>query len=309
MAAQEQIEESTTHRFSWDGFSFDVPIEWNLSEYFFESRMNSVQMEDARGVRLELEWIRTRKKLDKERLHKTFAKSTEKFSKVAISSTALSDLPNGWAGSMFNMPENKQLLMVFWLSPDNRFFGLFRFHFEKIGKNKPRRLVNDILASFVLHTKGPVPWEVYDLSLSLSPDFRLVGTSLEAGRKLLIFQWRLRKLYLWQFSLADILLREKELNSWASDFLNAYKGIQGPIFTPGHNGAVLAGRKWNYPLGHYDEIGRLCYRYEVGCVRLPEKNSIILSVYNYRKSGDLAKLSESVRVLAGGREWKTGTAN
>ena len=54
-----------THTFSWDGFSFDTPEDWDMSQYCFGKDISSVQMEDATSVKLEFEWTRPRQSVDK----------------------------------------------------------------------------------------------------------------------------------------------------------------------------------------------------------------------------------------------------
>lgn len=283
------------HRFSWDGFSFNIPENWDLSQYNFAKHSAGVQMEDELAIKLEFEWTRPSKTVDKTVLQERFGKSSSGLDKVALATEELEDLPPGWSTVVYSMPENRYFIIAFWLSPKSDFFGFFKLHFEKMGKNKSVRILQEIIGSFVLHDTPAIPWEMYDISIMLSRDFRLVNTSFQAGRKLLVFQWRLRKLFMWQFSLADILLKDKTMAEWAADFLNSYKELPGPVFEADEDGMTI-GKKRRYPLGHYDDIGRLCLRYRVGCVRLPEKNAIMLSVFNYRSASDLNKLTESTQV-------------
>lgn len=287
--------EFPTHRFSWDGFSFDTPEDWDLSQYFFGKHTSSVQMEDECAVRLELEWTRPSRKVSASTLQARFAKSSGELGKVALTTDAVDSLPPGWSAVLYTMPEKRIFIIAFWLSPDGGFFGFFKLHFEKSGRTKPLRILHAIAETFVLHDTPHVPWDLYDISLTLSRDFRLVRTSLQAGRKLLVFQWRLRKLFIWQFSLADLLLKDKTMAEWAAEFLNSFKELPGPVFEAGENDIII-GRKRRYPFGHYEDIGRLCLKYKVGCVRLPEKNAILLAVFNYRRQADLNKIKESTRL-------------
>ena len=186
------------------------------------------------------------------------------------------------------------MLTAYFLGPRSALFSFFRVHFGPDDKESDKEMLKLITTSFRIHREGVIPWALYDVSFELPSDFRLVNTSLQAGRKLLIFHWRLRRLYLWYFSLADILLKERRLEEWAAAFLNSYKGIKGPTFAPGADGEIRVKRSWRRRLGHFEEIGRLCFRYHVRAIRDPEKNRVILLVFNYRKARDLEKIPESL---------------
>ena len=52
---------------------------------------------------------------------------------------------------------------------------------------------------------------------------------------------------------------------------------------------VATEKRRRYLLGHHEEIGRWCFRYQVTCRHVPERNIILLTVFNYRRKVDLEK--------------------
>ena len=85
-----------THRFAWDGFSFQVPHDWNLSSYALRPKVSRIQMEDDEALRLEMEWIRTQKPINRSRLHKRWAQAAKKLAKASAETAVVEDVPEGW---------------------------------------------------------------------------------------------------------------------------------------------------------------------------------------------------------------------
>ena len=108
------------------------------------------------------------------------------------------------------------------------------------------------------------------------------------------FDWRLRRFFFWQFSLADhVLAKSPDLNQWAADFLNHCKFIRGPRFFK-QGGRLQQLRRAQYPLGHYDEIGHWCFQWWVRVWHDLPENRIRLAVFNYRRPSDLDRLAPSI---------------
>ncbi len=281
-----------TRRFAWDGFSFKVPADWNLSHYSFRRSVSSLQMEDDNALRLEMEWVRPEKTIDRKELQKRCAKAAGEMEEAGAEASAMGALPEGWTAAMYSMPDGKHLLTAYRLVPESMFFCLIKLHFPAASRREPPRMARMIASDFQLHENGPVPWEIYDISLQMNREFRLVNTSLQAGRKMLAFEWRLRRFYIWFFSLADTILKTKPMEDWCAEFINGFKGIRGPIFIPGEKKGELRSRfSFRYPFGHFEELFRGCLRYHARCLHMPEKNHIILYVFNYRKQEDLAMIA------------------
>ena len=274
---------SPTHLFAWDGLAWRVPDNWDLSRYSFGKRVGHAEMEDDYSVRLEAEWTRSDKKLDIHKIQERYSRKSRKLTKAALKTRQIENLPSGWKAFLYTMPDGKSLLNAFVLAGESKTFCVFRIHFGPEDHEHPTKILKIITDSFRLHETGLIPWSAYDFSLKLPPDFRLFSTSLQAGRKLLTFHWRMHRLHIWHFSLAHILLKNQPIEKWATAFLNSFKEIKGPIFAVGPNGRIRAERRGRYRLGHFDEIGRWCFQYEVGCVYIKETDQITLWVYNYRQ--------------------------
>ena len=119
--------------------------------------------------------------------------------------------------------------------------------------------------------------------------FRLTGTVFEAGRKRMIFEWRLRRLWIWQFSLADMALRGAAPQVFIADFLNTASGIRGPHFISDKD-RIVALRRRRYPFGHADEIGRMCFKYDAGYGFIPDQTRLMLYAFQHRRIRDLAMI-------------------
>jgi len=283
-----------TRLFAWDGVSFLIPETWDLASYSFTRNITSVVLEDDYSVRLEAEWIRPRRELDIQKIQARYTKSARKLTQTAERTTQLKDLPTGWTAFLYTMANNQKLLTALFIAEASKLFCIVRIHFGSDDRENPRPILKLIADNFRIHQGQTVPWTVYDVSFELSADFRLVNTSLQAGRKLFTFDWRLRRLYIWFFSLANMVVKDRPLEQWACEFLNSFKGIKGPTFVAAGTGQLRARRTWPYRFGHFEEIGRWCFRYRAGCTLDQEKNRIILWVYHYRRKQDLTKLPDSI---------------
>lgn len=289
---------SEYRRFAWDGFCMQVPQTWDLSHYRFDKKSAAVRMDDEEAVRLDLEWMRPPGKLNESTIRERYREKAKPLDAVVKETRTVENLPGGWYGFLHTMPHNRCLVTAYWLAPRSRFFCFVKMHFEATGAGLPIRVLRHLASTFELSAGQAIPWEVYDVQLRLHRDFRLISTSFEAGRKLFVFQWRLRLLRVWQFSLADILLRERRPCEWAAEHLNQCKDLRGVEFASSDSDEVVAKRQRRYPIGHYDEIGRMCFRYHVDYVHNPQRNIVLLYIYNYRKVEDLVyiqDLHESLR--------------
>lgn len=298
MTTAKQIADDSTRTFAWDGFSFQTPNDWNLSEYSMRRDVSWIRMEDDIAVRLEMEWTRSRRPLDVERIRKRLAVVAKSLTSVGADTSPVDDLPKGWSAFLYSLSDGRHLLAAFRLIPDSGFFCLFKLHFESASRREPLRLVRLITATFRIHEAMTIPWKVFDVGFQLNREFRLIATSFQAGRQLMIFEWRLRKLHLWFFSLADLILKGKSTKVWCVDFLDGFKGFPGAKFQTGdQSGVILARRRGYYPLGHIEEIVCWCFRYQARCMHLIEKNQIALWVFQYRAERDLTRLDLDIETF------------
>lgn len=295
MTAYKQLSEDSTHRFAWDGFSFQLPLDWNLSEYSMLPKTSWIRMEDDNAVRLEMEWLRSRRPFDMECIQKRFAEVSKAMTAAGAETATLADLPDAWSAVLYSMPDGRHLLAAFRFVPGSNFFCFFKLHFETASRREPPRVIRLIASTFQLHVQDAIPWEIFDIGFRLNREFRLLATSFQAGRQLMIFEWRRRKLHLWFFALADLMLRGTSMETWCVNFLNGFKDIKGAKFRAGdQRGVILARRLQRYPLGHSEEIARWCFRYQAHCVHLAAKNQTVLWVFQHRTDTDLDRLMLNV---------------
>ena len=299
MTTSKRLNDDSTHRFAWDGFSFQTPQDWNLSEYLIQREASWVRMEDDNAIRLEMEWTRSRRPLDMERIQKRFTAVSKSLMAEDAETQRVPDLPEAWSAFLYSMPDGRRLLAAFRFVPGSDFFCFFKLHFEGVSLREPPRIIRLIASTFQLHAQNVIPWEFFNIALQLNREFRLLATSFQAGRQLMIFEWRRRKLHLWFFSLADLMLRDKSMEAWCIDFLGGFKGIPGAQFEAGdQRGVILARRRRRYLLGHSEEIARWCFRYQAHCVHLAAKNQVALWVVQYRTDADLDRLMLNVGPFA-----------
>ncbi len=286
--------EGATHTLAWNGFSFEVPADWNLSDYAQRSDISRLRLQDDTALRLELEWRRTRTPMDAHGIGRRYAVQAEGILREGATVALAAGLPPGWAAYLYSMTDGRRLLTAFWVAPGGRFFAFFRLHFAAASRREPLRMIRRLAAGFRLHDEPVVPWAVYDIAFRLNREFRLVSTAFQAGRKMLAFEWRLRRFFLWYVSLPDLFLNGRAPEARCAEFLNAGRDIRGVLFEPGHDGAIRARHTWRRPFGHGEALARACFRYQARCRLLPEKRQLALWVFHYRRAADLAWLHVDV---------------
>ena len=173
--------------------------------------------------------------------------------------------------------------------------ALFRLHFPAGSREVPAVVMRSLCRSFRWWLAGEAPWQFYDVSFALRRDFRLAATALQAGRKLLQFEWRLRRLYVWHFSLAELMLAKQSVEAFCADFLRQSKLLPVPRWTPMPTGGLTYRRRRLHFFGQFEEIGRCCFKYYAWCHHDPTRNQIALWVMHYRREGDLQLLPAAIR--------------
>lgn len=289
---------SDLREFAWDGLAFRVPHDWHLSNYAFGPRESSLRMQDATSVRLEAEWTRTHR-ADAATILKRYRKKAGAWESIADETSGIERLPAHWTGFVYRMPEQRVLLVAFYLHPSGSIAVLLRLHFENTGKHKALGVFRGIAESFTWRERGTIPWTVYDMQWLVPREFRLVETAFEAGRKFMCFEWRLRRLLVWRFSLAHLALRDRSLDAWAAEVLNSSKLLKGPRFVPDGRGGLDARRNRRHGLRHYEEIGRWCFRYRVLVAHDPHADAIKLAVYQHRTRRDLTMIADFEKSMRG----------
>ena len=256
-----------------------------------------MRIDDEVGVRLELEWVSRGRSVDSRRFSRRIAQHLSDLGGRGQENSALEGLPAGWHCSEFLLPESRILYVGHYKEPGDAGFAVsMHFHFDdEADSSACRAVVARVIRSFRRHSAGPIPWSYYDVAYVLDKRFALTGAALQAGRKMLTFQWRLRRLLVWHVSLADLLLREQTAVEWAVSFLNETALVRGPTFETTADGTVRARRARRHPFGHFEELARGCLRYAVGVQHVADRNMIALWVLQHRRESDLALMPQSLR--------------
>lgn len=284
----------TYHRFAWQGYSCEIPADWNLAEYKIVAGVSQAHFFDDFNRRLDFEWMYVRRRLKIEAVRRQYDKIADAMKASGAQAENIADLPGGWSACLYSLPDGKRLMAAFRLVPENNFFCLMKIYFENAGRREADRIIRHIAGTFRLHEHARVPWAVYDIDFQLHNEFKLVATSFQAGRKLMVFEWRLRRLYLNFISLADMLCKNQAMEKWCADYLNGFKAIAGVKFAAGREGEIMAAHNWWRFWGNVEPVTRGCLRYKAWCRQIPEKNQIFLGVFNYRRQADLAFLNSGL---------------
>lgn len=275
-------------RFAWDGFALEVPWDWNLSRHETRGGISRLAMEDDLALRLEMEWSRSRRRPAADQIRRRFDELAAEMRRAEAAVAAVPDLPPGWTAALYSMPDGRRRLNAFCLAGAD-FIGVFTLHFDRASLREPLRQIRRMASSFSIGSGGISEWEVFDLSFQLNREFYLTGTAFDAGSKLMIFEWRFRRLFIWWFSPADVIAARQPVEQWCARVLNRFKTIRGPIFRPGDRpGELAAQRDWRYPFGRFEDLYRGCQRYQADCRMLADRNILLLTVFQYRQAADLA---------------------
>jgi len=280
------------HLFAWQGLSCDIPADWNLAEYKVADGVSYARFHDDFIRRLDLEWMYARRRIKMEVIRRRYDKIASAMSAAGAQAENIDDMPGGWSACLYSMPDGKRLMAAFRLVPESNFFCLLKMYFENASKREADRIIRHLAATFRLYEHGLAPWAVYDIAFQLRKDFRLAATSFQAGRKLLVFEWRLRRLYLMFFSLADLLLKNQTMEKYCAGYLNGFKAISGVKFAESREGEIIALHNWWRFWGNVEPVMRGCLRYKAWCRLIPEKNQIFLGVLNFSRQKDVAFLAD-----------------
>ena len=272
--------------FAWNGILFQPPPRWELASQRLRKGVTCISMEDENARRLELEWLRPKNPPAAEQARIRFDHLTRDLAGAALDFHEIPGLPGGWNAFRYAMPERGTLILAYFTpeQPGDP-MGFLRLHFDARCREAPTETLRALVRSFRVQ-RGPLRlWCFYDVSFRLDPAFHLIATSLQAGRKMLLFERGLRRLFLWHFSLADLILEKQSAAAWCAEFLAGFRPLRALRFQA-DGGRLVAVRKRLHLFGHYEEIGRWCFRYVIGCRHLPAKNQIALWVYHCRSRRD-----------------------
>ena len=292
---QKLLASSSQKLFAWNGIAFLTPASWELALTELSKGLNRIVLEDDYAPRLELDWLEPKEALSAEKVHVRCQKQARELTEAAQKVTAIPELPSEWTAHEYRMADGRVLVVGYRVpNTPQEPFPFFQVHFDAGSKEIPSLCFRQLANSFTWFSEGVAPWSFYDVAFYAPRELRLSATSLQAGRKTLIFEWRLRRLFITFISLADMALREKTLAEFTADFLNATKLFPVPVWRPDGDTDVAYSRKKRYFIGQFEEIGRLCFRYKAASQLLAEKNQIAIQMAQYRKEADFETLAISV---------------
>ncbi len=273
---------------------FPIPPDWDLAGYTMQRRISSLRFEDATNVRMEIDWTPAAGRKEVERVRDQHARFAERLHETALSVEALSDISERWVVFLYTLPDSNRLLTALHVGETFPLFVFLRLHAVRQSRREIARDGRSLIQGFRYRGEGPVAWRFYDVCWRVPRNFRLTQTSLLAGRKMMISEHRLRRLFLWRLSLADRLMRERTPAEVAAGFLNKYKGLPGVRFhAAGDDAEKLIVRRYRWhPFGQYEEIGRLCFKYWTKVEYSEADNALTIAVFNYRGPADLRLLDD-----------------
>jgi hypothetical protein len=283
--------QSDYSEFAWEGISFAVPGNWHPAIFKHTKQFTRLVFDDDYTTRMEVEWIRPKNKNDIAKSQKRYDKAARKYNEDAQKTDIIKELPDEWTAVVYTMPEQVCMGSALYLSPDEDLFAHFILYFGRHDTDEhPAAILQRIIDSFRIQSKGPVAWKLYDIDMQVPEGFRLINTDIQTGKKLLGFQWEMRRLYVWYIGLADLILKKHPAEIWVRDLVNTFRLIKGPVFYTDKNGKIGFRRPWFQRWGRLDEWARNCRQYCVKYIHDPNGNRLIVYAYNYRNSSDLEKL-------------------
>ncbi len=286
------------HDFSWHGVRLRVPAEWELGRVDGDAKSGYARLDDARMVRAEVEWraapVRGARRpvtdlVDRyiEQLQKKADKSGMEFS-VQRQAKFLRD--KRWL-------EGSEYETFIW-EADYRAYNLARACPEchrivlmrvlaPVGENA-EALVNEVLPSLEDHPReadgGRNLWSVYGMRFLAPTDFELSEYELKSGHIRLTFQkdGGNRTLRIHRLSMAQMLLRDQDLEEWYPSFFR--KDLRDFLFTvhpaqiSSHAGLRVQGgprSRWRQILRPLPMVNPRPRRYLQGAAwHCPEQNRI-----------------------------------
>jgi hypothetical protein len=293
-------------RFSWNGISFCIPKNWELSNYKIHKRKGSkIVIENEYSVKCEGEWVKVSKKEQIDRILENYTEASKTYTNHADSHTSLKNLPKGWSGTHFVFKEtattksekmkvfNHDLTTVFYLNEDKSLFCYFLFHFYPEDNENVFEIIENLADSFEEHSNQKfTPWVLFDLNIKTPSEYVLEKTDFDIGSKHLLFEWKNRRLFVWHFSCVNMFIKgEITAADWVLSLLKKAKVVSAINFYITNSGEVNYKRKLNHPLGSFDEIIRMCFKYKIVFKLDENKNQLFVFLFHYRKKDDMVNFS------------------
>lgn len=297
-------------RIAWNGLSFCIPAEWELSGYDFPHKgITRIEVADIYCRRMQVEWgLMDMSPSRVRRLVKRYEDQSKSMTLKAETHETIDGLPPGWAATHYRFRESvpdaskrrldiqaQDLMTAIYKDPETSLFIFFLIWFFPDAPELPASVIRDIAGTFQDHRGAErIPWVLFDISFEMPGTFQLEKATFDIGSKMMTFAWQQRRLMLWHLSCADVFLQpDVAPATWVAAHLNARSGLKAVRFAAGEGGSIRCLRRRLHPLGHRSEIAHWCFRYTAGWRLDEEQNRLVVWVYHYRREDDLAPLSMS----------------
>lgn len=276
---------------AWKGIALPVPADWDLSGYRTVRKVERILLEDMVAVRARIEWVAA-KENDAPSLRQAYARRLGRSRNSLRAEEPIEDFPKNWLATQRRLDGGGFILTALSIQPGFPFHGLLRLYG---GASDPARdwisRLRVMVEGMRFYTEAePIPWRVFDLAVRVPGRFELTETSFLAGRKMMGFSYRLRRLWIWRLSLLNRLLRNQSAAEVLAELLNRQKSLAGVRFVVESGDRLVARRRALHPFGLAEEIGRGCFRYRAEYRLDPANNAMLAYVYQYRGASDLAWL-------------------
>lgn len=280
----------TYRRFAWGDLSFEVPADWDLAFHHQQGALTRLRLDDAVAVRLTVEWWRTHRagRINLDRAQARFGRITDGWRRVARVTEPVA-VPYPAEACRFVFSDGREVVAGFCPSSSRHAIALVQMHGAADDAERNGERARHLFSSLVWHESPRRPWAFYDLCFGVPADFRLLRTTLWAGRKELQYGWAGRRLHLAFYSLADHLLRDQpDLWTWAAAEINRSRVYPEVRFAAqGRTFAVRRRLLGGWPLS---SLWRRCLRYAARVEHNTAENRVALAVFNYRLPSDLEQL-------------------
>lgn len=290
-------------RIAWDRTSFHVPEKWELSSFRLpQPGQMVIELEDDFSICMHGEWQWS----GDARVIRAFLAHLEKrdadLARRADRKEVIRSAPGRWSAVIYHFNKtvpNKDKIRVernqIYHAAYNSegFAASFQLQSTKDCPLPLEEIGGTFMESFRLHRSDMVPWELFDISISMPKTFELKDARFSIGSKHLTFEREKRQLNLWILSCADIILKDAEsVQRWCCGFLNSQGGIRSLVFKPTTSGGIVGKRRFPMLVSHLRDIAAWCFRWKVKAIHQENENRLLIWVYNYRKEADLDWLPE-----------------
>ena len=210
-------------KFGWQGITMEIPSTWELSALSGDYDNGYIRMDDESVPRMELKWSKSReKKLDLQKILDEYFKGMRK--RLGTSADGLKIKRNIELIKNEDFFKDRDVVFYNWKT-DVRANGAIWYCKEckrivviQIMGFLKETILNDtirIIESVHDHPDGQVNlWSAYQLSVEVPRRYQLEKKKLMSGYLMFSFIDGSRILSVERFGLADVILRDADLQSW-----------------------------------------------------------------------------------------------